>query len=151
MIMKKIILVLLAIALMIAGCVKYEEGPAISVLSVEKKLYGDYLLVTYTVNGIDSLQRMQDRFGLNFHFYYNEDNSANDLRIDGNNATSNYISRYSIINHYKDIRVDYGSIILTGYGNTNNENIEFSILKLAKNDVRLTTTYGENTYYFELN
>lgn len=136
---------------MIAGCVKYEEGPAMSVLSVEKKLYGDYLLVTYTINGIDSIQRMQDRFGLNFHFYYNEDNSANDIRIDGNTATSNFISRYSIINHYKDIRVDYGSIIFTGYGNTNNDNIEFSILKLAKNDVRLTTTYEGNTYYFEFN
>lgn len=149
--MKKVILILMAFATIMAGCVKYEEGPAISVLSVEKKLYGDYMLVTYTINGIDSLQRMQDRFGLNFHFYYNEDNSANDIRIDGNNTTSNFISRYSIINHYKDIRVDYGSIILTGYGNTNNDNIEFSILKLAKNDVGLTTTYEGNTYYFELN
>ncbi len=148
--MKKLILIILTIAAITAGCIKYEEGPCMSMLSVEDRLFGDYDVSVYTVNGIDSISNLQNRFGLKFHFYFNNQSSANNLKIDGNNSPSPFIGRYVFINHYKEIEVTYGSIILTGYGNADIDDIIFKILKLKKSDVHLETAYKGSTYNIKL-
>lgn len=136
------------------GCKKYEDGPLISFRSAKHRLYGDYTLTRYTVNGIDSLQQMENGFGLNFHFYYVEDNDHDDILIDGGSHTGTYyqdfVSYYNFNNHKKSIRINSGSIMFTGYGVPDIQDLDFDISKLTIDEIHMTTTYNGKEYLLEL-
>ncbi len=148
--MKKTILILIAIAAIAAGCTKFEEGPYVFSRSVNNRIHGSYTLSRYTVDGVDSLQQMKNRFGLNFEFYYNEHNDNEVLRIDGGTNPSRYfISRYGYHNNTKSIYIVSGALIL-GYLSPD-EDIDMTILKLKDADIHLKTSYNNKEYYLELN
>jgi len=147
---KKIILILLAITAIAAGCQKYEEGPCISFRSAKNRLYGDYTLTKYTIDGVDSLQQMKDRFGLSFHFFYNEYSGNPNLLIDDPGISNPFLSIYTLITHNEYIRVHYGSSMLLGY-TPGVQEVDFMILKLKNKDVHLKTSFNNKEYYFELN
>ena len=116
----------------------------------EKRVYGDYTLVKYTVNGVDSIQHMKNTFGLNFHFYYEDINGVDDLQIDGGNTSSVFVTRYNFVNHKKCIRMDAGSILFTVYGAPYTNYVDFVILKLSNDEIHMSINYNYKEYYIEL-
>ena len=52
--MKNYIILFFALALILLGCKKYEEGPALSLRSEENRLLGLKQIEKYTVDGVDS-------------------------------------------------------------------------------------------------
>jgi hypothetical protein len=136
-------------AIILPSCKKYEEGPLISFRSAKNRLYGDYTLTKYTIDGIDSLQQMKDRFGLNFHFFYNDYTENDDLMIDGTGISNPFISTYILIDNNKAFRTPYGSEIFTGQ-NPNYQDIDFVILKLKNKDIHLKASFNNKEYYLEL-
>jgi len=149
--MKKIILILIAITAIVAGCQKYEEGPCISFRSARNRLYGDYTLTKYTIDGVDSLQQMKDRFGLSSRFFYNDYSEKDNWAMDDPTISNPFISRYTFVDNNKAIRVPYGSEIFTGKGNFDHTDIDFTILKLKSKDVHLKAIFNNKEYYLELN
>ena len=140
--MKKIILILLAIAAIASSCEKYNLN----------RIYGYYTLTSYQVNGVDSLSLYKDSLGVNFQFYYEEVNSANGLLIDGNRTDGNYthvICQWNLKNHFTILEIK------TAYGNYGTGPIgymrtpEWEILSL-KNEFKMKTTYNGKEYVVEL-
>ncbi len=104
--MKKIILILIAIITITIGCSKYER--------TVKKIYGEYTLKTYTVNGIDSMSLYRDSLGLFFNFYNNDEYSSNVLFISGprpDGKENHIICTWRLINKYNFLKIStaYGS------------------------------------------
>ena len=73
--MKKLILIFIVLAAITEGCKKYEDGPLISFRSVRNRLYGDYTLTKYTVNGVDSLSLYNDSLDIKIHCSSRQDDS----------------------------------------------------------------------------
>ncbi|MBA4319098.1 MAG: hypothetical protein C0412_11925 [Flavobacterium sp.] len=73
-IMKRNVILALILLLLFASC-KYEDGPLISLRSKEKRLLGEWGVVSLTVDGIDSTQLYNDSCGCGMRFYkdYNDD------------------------------------------------------------------------------
>lgn len=156
--MKKLILILIVITALIAGCKKYPDGPLISFRTAKGRLYGYHTLTKYTVNGVDSLSRYQDSLCTNFHFYYNEDDGNNYCSMAGRNSFDNYISEFYWIWELEDnnkvLKVTTVGENPPRYGGTgpfkNNVLPEWKILKLKASDIIMTTTYNGNEYLIEL-
>jgi hypothetical protein len=136
-------------AIILPSCKKYEEGPLISFRSAKNRLYGDYTLTKYTIDGIDSLQQMKDRFGLSFHFHYQDYYKEDRLTIDGPGISNTFLSIYTLINNNKCINVRYGLKMLTGQI-AGFQELDFTILKLKNKDIHLKTSFNNKEYYMEL-
>lgn len=139
--MRKIILIIIGIAAITCGCEKYTLN----------KIYGQYTLTKYTIDGIDSIQQMNARFGLGFLFYHEEYDDHDVLNLNDVGISSPFISTFYLEDHNKSIMVKTGSLMLTGYGASDFHDIYFSILKLKSNDIQLKTLYNNKEYYLELN
>ena len=151
--MKKLVLLLLVITAITAGCKKYPDGPLISFRSAEKRLYGTSKLTTYTVNGVDSLSLYYDSLCLNFRFWYNDVSYHNDCNIEGRRKDGNLcilIWTWDLINSNKILKVtSSGGGLGTGpFGN--NKTPEWEILELKWNDIKMQTNYNGKEYYIEL-
>ena len=138
---KNTILLLIAIAAITCSCEKYTLN----------KIYGQYILSKYTIDGIDSLQQMKARFGLGFLFYHEEYDDHDVLNLNDVGISSPFISTFYLEDHNKSIMVKTGSLMLTGYGASDFYDINFSIIKLKSNDIHLKTIYNNKEYYLELN
>jgi len=123
----------------------------VSLRSAKNRLYGNYTLTKYTINGVDSLQQMLNRYGLHFEFRYVETNDDDALQIDGGNSIEIFACRYGFINHKKSIRLyNHGSFLFTGWGTPNPQDVDIDLLKLMDHDVHMETIYNGKDYYFEL-
>ncbi|NTW33499.1 MAG: hypothetical protein HGB12_12905 [Bacteroidetes bacterium] len=147
--MKKAFLFLLILTGIIEGC-KYDDGPVFSLISARHRVYGRYILEKFTINGIDSLQQMQNRYGLNFYFYYEDTNEVDDMEIFDSGGNFKFITRYSLTNHNKIIRMNYGSVLLTGSWVPNYQATGMTILKLTHDEIHMKTTFNDKEYLFEL-
>ncbi len=147
--MKKIILILIALAAITASCVKYEEGPLVSSLSVKKKIYGFYFLTEYTVNGIDSLSQNGGDLYLRFDFFYN-DISKRDVCVIEGTAIYNLGSLYwgwELSDNKKNIRVSDANSDTNGSGPFgNNKTPVWEIIKLLKDQIKLKTNFNNKEY-----
>jgi hypothetical protein len=146
--MKKTLLILL-IFTSLQGC-KYKDGPVISFRSARQRLYGQYTLVKYTINGEDSIKKMANSYGLNFYFRYDEVYDIDGLIIDGG-PTECFACTYGFINHKKSIRLyDHGSFLFTGWAISDPTDADLEILKLKNDEIHLKATFNNRDYYFEL-
>ena len=151
--MKKLILFLIIIAGITEGCQKYEEGPWLSLRSAEKRLYGNYTLKQYTVNGVHSLSLFYDSLGLNFEISYDDVNSLNIFKIDGKRKDGHYypvICTWQLINNNKvlEIKTAYAYTGTGPFGN--NITPEWEILRLTNNEIKLRTYYNNKEYIINL-
>ncbi len=152
--MKKAYFLILLIILAFPFACKYEDGPLISFCSPEKRLYGNYTLVKYDVNGEDSLSIFYDSLGLNCRFFYDD--------VDYLNLYSNYGPRkdgkgcllfweWSLINDDKTLKIDKANGTSQGTGPFGvNKTPEWEILKLKNSKIKMKTNYNGKEYLIEL-
>jgi hypothetical protein len=147
--LKRIILILLFINAISAGC-KYEEGPKISFRSAENRLYGNYILNQYTVNGEDSLSYFNDSLGLNFSFYFDEQDDLDMFKIYGNRSDGVQIimlANWTLTSKSKNLNIInlFGNSIGTGplikYTDS-----EWVLLRLTDSEVKMKTNYSGKEY-----
>ena len=134
----------------LASCNKYEDGPAFSLLSAEKRLYGTYTLDKYTINGVDSLQEMANRWGTTFTFWHNKDTYHDVIEINGPGISNPCRSTYTLVDKNRSFRVIGGAGILTADIELRIEDIDFELLRLKNNDIHFRTNFNEKEYYFEI-
>jgi len=151
-----IITILLVIAGVSEGCKKYEEGPLLSFRSAKNRLYGKYILTSYSIDGTDSLYSYYDSLSLNFHFYY-EDNYGYDIcsmlgkRKDGGMST--LVWRWDLINKNKVLKVNYSDGNYPGWSSgpfRNHILPEWEILRLTNKEVKMITNYNSKEYLIKL-
>ena len=64
--MKKILLLFITIVLLY-GCKKYPDGPAISLLSKESRITGEWDVEYFSVNGYDSTEYLKSKLAKTKH------------------------------------------------------------------------------------
>jgi hypothetical protein len=155
--MKKTILILLVVVALICSCKKYEEGPCISFRSAKSRVLGYHTLTKFTVNGIDSLQAMNDKFGLVFHFWHNviKSQDIDELRLHivynvGDTYPNNFSCNFYLGDRNKEIILDYGADLLCNNCDRGFGDVHFKIIKLKNDDIHLKTTLNSIEYYLEL-
>jgi hypothetical protein len=145
--MKKILLIIIVIVAIISGCDKTEK--------TLKKIYGNYTLITYTVNGADSLSLYHQILGKEFDLYYDDVNNYKVLTIDGSRADGQWgghIScRWQLINHDKIISItaSYGDKGIGPFGE--NKTSDWEIVNLTDGKLSINTNYNGKKYYVDLN
>ena len=150
--MKKILIYLIVITAIASSCKKYEEGPCISLRSPEKRLSGKYTIISYTVNGIDSLSLFNDSLSTNAQFVRYPDHLEISFTLNGNRKDGKYSYMGCSCNFD-----DKNSILLfwncgssesigTGRFRDGLRDISYKILKLTNKEVKLKTLYNNNEY-----
>jgi hypothetical protein len=144
--MKKIILILIVLTAILSGCNKNDQ--------MLKKIYGDYTLKTYTVDGVDSLSLYNDSLGLSFYFFYEDVYEHNvcemvSPRKDG--KWSNLYCKWTLKNNYKTFSI-YESIgTTTGTGPFGDGKLsDWEILRLSRKEFKMKTIYNGKEYQIEL-
>jgi hypothetical protein len=154
---KKLILLLIVITAIFAGCKKYPDGPWLSLRSAKGRLYGTHTLTKYTVNGVDSLSLYEDSLSTSFLFRlgsYNETEvcDMSGFRKDG--LVSGLYWFWSLEDHNKALLVTLASGIYGGGFCTGPFGAgrcpEWQILKLYADDIIMQTTYNGKEYLIEL-
>ena len=140
--MKKIILILVIIVAVVgAGCNKSKQ--------TLNKIYGDYTLTTYTVNGVDSLNLFKDSLGINFKFYDDEYQERTLMVVYGNCNDGKYRSyevNWGLHNKSTIIVSAYMGGIAIGTGPFGKNKLPvFEILNLDY-DMELKTNYNGMEY-----
>ena len=155
--MKRLILLLLVITAITAGCKKYPDGPLISLRSAKVRfLARDHTLSKYTVNGVDSLSRYKDSLCTNFHFYLNTDDGKNYCSMSGSRKDGYESILYwtwELANNNKIFKVNSTGGIDSGMGTgpfKYNVLPEWQILKLKEKDIIMQTNYNGKEYQIEL-
>ncbi len=144
--MKKTILIILVLAAVVGGCDKTKR--------TYNKIYGEYTLISYTVNGIDSLSQYSDSLGSNFNFYRDPKETMNVCEIYGkrkDGKETGFCWYWALNDNNKTLRQmlpfgwDYGIGVFQFDVNT-----DWEILELKKNNLKLKTTYNNKEYQIEL-
>jgi hypothetical protein len=145
--MKKLILILLAIAAIASGCEKYEYNHTV------KKICNSYVLKTYTVNGLDSLKLFNDSLGLNFDFYHNQTEDSYDLSISGKRTDGNsgyVICHWGLLRDNKTVQL-YSSAGNKGTGPFGSDKCsDWEILSLKRKELEMKSIYNTNEYQIKL-
>lgn len=132
------------------SCQKYEEGPAVSFKSPEKRIYGGYHIKEYTVNGVDSLSLYNDSLCLNFDFYHNEVEHVNSLAIAGSRKDGGgcYVYwHWHLSDDEMQIIVDEAPGLSIGTGPFGKDRIgTWDILRLKSKEIKMKTTYNNKEY-----
>jgi hypothetical protein len=153
-IMKRLIIISMVFVGLFFGCKKYEDGPLISLRSPTKRLYGNYTLKTYTVNGFDSLSLYNDSLSLSFSFFYDDVDYKNLCCIVGRRKDGNYSELYwswRLINGNEVLQIYRSVGIIVGTGPFGTDKFpEWKILLLTNKKVKMKTTYNEKEYLIEL-
>ncbi|MCK9612362.1 MAG: hypothetical protein PHR81_00620 [Bacteroidales bacterium] len=148
--MKKIFLILIAIASVTSGCVKYKEGPCMSRSSVKGKLYGYYNLTTYSVDNADSLILFKDYYGTSVEIYYNEVYSYDVLRIVGYRVDGVFIDMVCFWELSEDYKIfdiyDSNANGIYGTGPFKNKTSAWYILRLTNDDIKMKTNFNNKEY-----
>jgi hypothetical protein len=153
----KQIIVLLLISLTFAAC-RYDEGPMISLRSVETRVTNHYILDEFAKNGIDMTQELADSVGKEWQFLTKEEayGKVNNLMVYPTDSIVPYKADYSI--RYKE-NVDISfkpSSVYTNYYYIGIEPfkggiyITWKIERLTKDEMWLSCTYNNADYYLKL-
>ena len=139
--MKKILLMMLVIGAIATACDKTER--------TLKKIYGEYTIKNYTVDGVDSLSLYMDSLGCAFHFLYTDNNHGNMLLMEGGLHSLYY--QWILKNDDNTIRLEPTTPGGYGTGPFGEERIsEWTIIDLGKNNLIMQTTYNDKQYNIEL-
>lgn len=168
----KLLFVLIVASTIFVACGKYEDGPNISIRSVEGRLEGKYKVVEFTKNDIDLTQAWVDTFNWEFEFvphYYTSNGTWADnyFEVSGkfykdNEWQSLYIfSAFELLNN--DLELSIG---LSFYYNTTPANYflndvgifplvtgpsrTFEIRRLTYNELWLKYLYGTDVYFIKM-
>jgi len=149
--MKKIILLLIAIAAITAGCKKYPDGPMFSLRSANHRILGTYKAIQYTVNGADSLSMLNDSIPFSICLKYDpvdEVNGGFAKWYIGKGKYSIVSSSWKLIEKNKKIAFSY---IFGYYSNSNSYyTITWTILKLTNNETKWETINNNKEYIITL-
>ena len=148
--MKKIILFLIIIAAITAGCKKYPDGPLISLRSANHRILGTYKAIQYTVNGADSLSMLNDSTPFSIRLWYDpidEVNAGFAKWYIGKGKYSIVSSSWDLIEKNKKITFSY-VYGYSGYGAPNN--ITWTILKLTNKETKWKTISNDKEYILTL-
>jgi hypothetical protein len=157
--MKKLILFLIIITAITAGCKKYPDGPLISFRTAKSRLYGTHILKRCTIDGTNSLSLYCDSVSTRFDFYYDSNSGVNYCMIrdqllagmSGNGTSVNSLFwSWDLENHNKNLKV-ISSQGNNGFGPFKNNVLpDWEILKLKADDIIMQTTYNNKQYLIEL-
>jgi len=155
--MKKTVLILVVMAALMSSCKKYEEGPCISFRSAKNRVIGYHTLTKFTVNGIDSLQAMNDKFGLIFHFWHRIDKwyDIDEYLLQivykvGEAYPFTFSCNFYLGDKNKEIILNYGANLLCNNCDRGYGDVHFKIIKLKNDDIHLKTTLNSTEYFLEL-
>jgi hypothetical protein len=142
--MKKILIYLFLITAIASSCKKYEYNHTL------KKIYGNYTVTSYTVDGIDSLSLFKDSLSTSFSFYWDETDSHCVLTIEGYTALGKYIATVQTWNLMGDnkslyLRASRDNVIGTGPFGEHKEST-WTILELTKKLLRMKSLYNGKEY-----
>ncbi|MFM2224459.1 MAG: hypothetical protein RJA07_661 [Bacteroidota bacterium] len=147
--MKKYIPIL-TILLMLAAiaCTKFKDDSFISFRKPEKRLLGNWKIVAFEVDGIDSLSNLYtyaDFSNCNFHFYRDVGNSTNKVEGCINEWTVGWYfekQQFTIANYFI-----YPQIQKLSNGIMNaTTSLTANVLKLYKNDFWVQKSFNNKTY-----
>jgi len=151
-----LVIVLLGIITFLSSCQKYEDGPWISFLSPLTRMYGKYYIITYNVNGVDSLNLYKDSLASEFDFHFDEVNSLNSLHIGGkrNDGKTTFIMcGWGLTDKGKTLKIgrSFGISNCIGTGPFGDKKTsEWKILRLTNGDIKMKTNYNGKEYIVEL-
>jgi hypothetical protein len=144
------ILILLAITLSF-GCKKrYPDGPLISFRSPYKRIVGEWQIVSFTSDGVDSLQSCIDSCGSNMNIQISDPNNFwyNIVFTKGFLVYWNFSDNETIMNvNFSPDSTISSSFHYTGIGPLGGGKIsEWKILKLEMKALEISTTYNGKSY-----
>lgn len=152
--MKKTILILTVLAFITAACVKYEEGPAISTLSVKKRIYGDHIMTEYYVDGADCFDQYYDSLGLTFSFFHDDDSGDDVCIMDGarrDGFSGDLYWGWELSSDKKYINIVGTSGTATGIGPFGINKLPlWEIIRLDKDQLKLKTMFNNKEYLMVL-
>ena len=145
--MKKLIVILFTITTINIGCNKTKQ--------TMEKIYGDYTVKKYAVNGIDSTSLCLDSVGSSFNFYFSEPSENNVLCIEGTSNYNNhglfFIIVWELSENDKMIKIKSIQTNNIGTGPFGSGKIsEWAIQALTKNKFHIMTNYNGKEYFIEL-
>lgn len=145
--MKKILFIIIAITSIMIGCNKTKQ--------TMNKIYGDYTIIHYTVNGQDSLSQYRDSLGSNFSFNHDEYNDLLYLRISGsrNDGTqTSFDCAWGLKSDNKTLQIKKLICCMKCMGPFGNDNdTDWEIIILKNHEIKLRTIYSSKEYIIELN
>ncbi len=154
--MKKLLIIIIVFATVFSGC-RYKEGPLISFSSVEKRLEGTWQIVGLTSDGIDSLQYYNDSCGsiMTLGFRYSDGSPMSNYMIAFDKGKKRLGGYFTFNNNRKNMNVYFPSLtisnnqaqdfVVIGPIGTGKRS-EWRILKLTKNDFKISTKVSSKTY-----
>ena len=78
--MKRILLILLILAGIIAGCKKFEDGPCFSLRSVKNRITGTWKVDKFYIDGADSTDEFNSKLGCEIEFSRDAYQTTNYIR-----------------------------------------------------------------------
>jgi hypothetical protein len=138
----------------IAGC-KYDEGPWISLRSACARVEGEYNIVKFEIGGADSTSVVtsQTCYG-KIKFVYNGKNQPNDIFMNLNTQNCKSGGSWSLSdkNNHISLRFlgNFIGIIPFGNGNLPAISVNYNILKLTDDEMKISTTYNNLIYTITL-
>jgi hypothetical protein len=145
------------------SCKKYEEGPCLSLRSAKNRIYGNYKLTTYTVNGADSLNLFNDSLCNNLKFFHDNNSNTDGCTINGvrNDGAYNALVWTWHLDKNNSILIVTYSSCLTGIGViswpsgtgpfVDTAKPEWNILRLTNKEIKMKTNFNNKEYIIKLN
>jgi hypothetical protein len=136
---------ILFVCLIIIGCSKEYR--------TYKNIYGEYTLIAYNINGVDSLSLYKDSLGTSSSFYNSKKEKLDIWKIYGkrNDGIEKYLFFYWQLKENNRLVITevlgnaIGTGIFKGYINS-----EWYIINLNKKELDLTSTYNDIEYSIKL-
>lgn len=151
----KLLFILISLSLFLASC-RYDEGPMISLRSVETRVTNHYILDEFTKNGIDMTQELADSVGKEWQFLTKEEawGKLNNLMVYPTDSIVPYEANYYITRDHESIDIFFNSYFNPYYIGIvpfkADMGDSWSIERLTKDEMWLSCTYNNADYYLKL-
>lgn len=131
----------------LVSCQKYDEGPLISLRSASQRLCNTRIVVSYTVDGVDSLGYLNEGQRVSASFYKGNDDKPDYLLMnvplhDGNVSSGRYMWYWTFTQDNKEIRLErglgepfwgiFGNFIM----------VDWTITRLTKKELKMNTLFN---------
>jgi len=148
--MKRLIFYSLAplLSIITLSC-KYEEGPAISLRGVEKRIIGRYNVIDFSINDIDAMVLYNDSCGCIISFYHKK--YYNPITYLSCEKWMTTFGVYQISNNKKSILISYNDSPMSGIRPLGSlKSSVWEIKRLTDRDIWLETIYNSDKYFMKL-
>ncbi len=138
------------ILIFFTGCQKYEEGPLISLKKPKNRLYGEWDIAKYYINGNDSTQTYRDRYTSHVSFNKGRDDAS---------MSAYYTMENNFLGNWRFTNKDATKFLL---GNNNwvdsiivypfnaSEEVVFEIKKLTSYNLNIESNINNYDFRIEL-